>query len=79
MYSDAQNELLKDIDLSLFKENFDIHKAIEIILFTFKGYSEGQALPGKRIEDYNKEHERYKREIDEYIRVLRTVFYKEDK
>jgi hypothetical protein len=29
------------------------------------------------IEDYGKEQEHYIREIDEYIEVLRTVFYKE--
>ncbi|MGC7870153.1 TetR/AcrR family transcriptional regulator [Desulfosporosinus sp. SYSU MS00001] len=79
LYSDTKNEMLKDIDLSLFKENLDIKKAIDIIIFTLRGYSESQASPEKRVEDYNKEHERYTREIDEYIAVLRSVFYKENK
>lgn len=79
LYFDAKKEILKDIDLSLFKGNFDLEKAIEIIMFTLRGYSEAQASPEKRINDYNQEHERYIREIDEYITVLRTVFYKEDK
>nr|WP_281395968.1 TetR/AcrR family transcriptional regulator [Clostridium aciditolerans] len=76
MFFDAQKEILKDIDLSLFKENNDIQKIIDIIIYTLRGYSETQASQGKLIEDYNKEHERYIREIDEYITVLRTAFYK---
>lgn len=79
LYFDAQKEIFKDIDLSLFKANFDIQKAIDIIIFTIRGYSEAQTSPEKRIKDYSKEHERYIREIDEYITVLRTAFYKEEK
>lgn len=78
LYFDVKNEMLKNIDLSLFKENFNIEKAINIIIFTLKGYSESQTSPEKRIEDYNKEQARYIREIDEYITILRTAFYKED-
>jgi TetR/AcrR family transcriptional regulator len=77
LFQDAQKETFKDIDLSLFKANIDASKAIDIIIYTFRGYSEAQASPEKHIEDYNKEHERYIREIDDYIRVLRAAFYKE--
>ncbi|MDU4658730.1 MAG: TetR/AcrR family transcriptional regulator [Clostridium butyricum] len=76
MSLDAQKKILKDIDLSLFKENNNIQKVIDIIIYTLRGYSEAQALEGKLIEDYSKEHERYIREIDEYINLLRTAFYK---
>jgi AcrR family transcriptional regulator len=79
LYFDAQKEMFKDIDLSLFKENFDVQKAIDIIIFTLRGYSEAQTSPEKRIKDYSKEHERYIREIDEYITVLSIAFYKEDR
>ena len=78
LYYDAQKEMLKDIDVSLFKANLDIEKAVNIIMFTLRGYSESQTSSEKRIEDYQKEYERYIREIDEYIKVLRTVFYRED-
>jgi len=79
LYFDAQKEMLKDIDLSLFKANIDIEKAVNIIIFTLRGYSESQTLPKKRIEDYSKEQECYISEIDQYITVLRTVFYKGEK
>jgi AcrR family transcriptional regulator len=79
MYFDALKEILQDIDPSLFKENINIPKAVDIIVFTLRGYSEAQASPEKCVEDYSKEHERYIREMDEYITLLRTAFYKEDK
>ncbi|WP_160687612.1 TetR/AcrR family transcriptional regulator [Clostridium sp. C2-6-12] len=76
MFLDAQKKILKDINLSLFKENNNIQKVIDIIIYTLRGYSDAQTLEGKLVEDYNKEHERYIREIDEYITLLRTAFYK---
>ncbi|OPX89299.1 MAG: HTH-type transcriptional repressor KstR2 [Pelotomaculum sp. PtaB.Bin104] len=76
-YFNVQNKMLKDFDSSLFKANIDTEKALNIFLFTLRGYSESQASPKYRIEDYSKEYERYRREIDEYITVLRTAFYKE--
>ena len=79
LYFDVQKEIFKDIDLSLFKGNFDVQKAIDIIIFTIRGYSEAQSSPEKHIEDYSKEHGQYISDIDEYISVLRTVFYKEGK
>lgn len=79
MYFDAQREMRKNIDLSLFKEGFDTRRVVDVIIFTLRGYSESQTSPEKYIEDYSKEQDRYIREIDEYIKVLRTAFYKEDK
>ncbi|QHI73435.1 TetR/AcrR family transcriptional regulator [Aminipila terrae] len=79
LYFDVQNEILKNIDLSLFKKNVNTEKALNIILFTLRGYSDSQTSPNKRIEDYNKEISRYSKEIDVYISMLRTAFYKEDR
>ncbi len=77
LYFDARKEILKGIDLSLFKADIDTDKAVNIIIFTLRGYSESQTLPEKRIEDYSKEQERYISEIDGYIKMLRTAFYEE--
>jgi AcrR family transcriptional regulator len=79
LYFNAQEEILKNIDLSLFKPNLNAEKAVNIILFTLRGYSDSQTSPGKSTEDYSMEQARYKKEIDEYISVLRIAFYKEDK
>jgi len=78
LYAEASGRLLENIDLSLFKPVFEPQKAVEIILFTLKGYSEAQISPNKKIDDYRGEYGRYTKEIDEYIDILRTAFYKED-
>jgi TetR/AcrR family transcriptional regulator len=77
LYAEASSKLIEDIDMSLFKPGFDSKRTIEIILFTLKGYSETQISPGKKIDDYRSEYDRYAKEIDEYIAVLRAAFYKE--
>ena len=77
LYFDARKDLVKDFDLSLFKPGFDIEKTLNVIIFTLRGYSESQISPEKRCKDYSKEQMRYTKEIDEYITVLRTAFYKE--
>lgn len=65
--------------LHILISNINIEKAVNTIIFTLRGYSESQASPQKRIEDYSNEQERYIREIDEYITLLRRAFYKEEK
>ncbi|WMJ89042.1 TetR/AcrR family transcriptional regulator [Anaerocolumna sp. MB42-C2] len=77
LYYDVRKELFKDIDYSLFKPLVDVEKALDVIVFTLRGYSESQASPEKRCNDYSKEHNKYIKEIDEYIAVLRYAFYKE--
>lgn len=76
-YFDVQNKMLADYDASLFKVNIDPEKALNVFLFTLRGYSGAQASPKYRMEDYSKEYARYRREIEEYIIVLRTAFYQE--
>lgn len=79
LYIDTQAEILKNIDLSLFREDISSEKVIHIIFYTLRGYSDSQTIPGKKIEDYNKELDRYNKDIDEYIKVLRAALYKEMK
>ena len=76
LYTDASRNLLENIDCSLFKPNINIQRAIDIILFTLRGYSEAQTSPERTMADYKKEHQRYVREVDEYLVVLRQAFYK---
>ncbi len=77
LFIQAQEKILSNIDLSLFKPNIDVKRAIDIIVFTFKGYSEAQAKQGAKLKDYKEEYSRYIKEIDEYILTLKTAFYKE--
>jgi len=72
----AVEKALSDIDTSLFKEGIDAKKAADIILWTLNGYSTSQINVNMRMEDYQKEYERYLEELKEYIDILRESLYK---
>jgi len=72
----AVEKALSDIDTSLFKEGIDAKKAADIILWTLNGYSTSQINANMRMEDYQKEYERYLKELKEYIDILRETLYK---
>ena len=72
----AIEKALADIDTSLFKEGIDPQKAANIILWTLNGYTASQIGSNMRMEDYQKEYERYLGEIKEYISILRETLYK---
>jgi len=72
----AIDKVLADIDTSLFKDGVDPQKAANIILWTLSSYSTSQINTSKRMEDYQKEYDRYLREMKEYIETLKQAFYK---
>ena len=72
----AVERALADIDTSLFKEGIDPNKAANIALWTLNGYASSQLDSNMRVEDYQKEYERYLEEIKEYIDILRKTLYK---
>lgn len=75
---DIYPKLFYDVDTSLFREDIDPQKAIDVIVFTMEGYANKEASPGKTLEDYEPEYDRFLKEVDEYISLLRRCFYKED-
>ena len=72
----AIEKTLADIDTSLFKDGIDAKKAANMILWTLNGYSTSQINANMRMEDYQKEYERYLKELKEYIDILRDTLYK---
>jgi len=72
----AVEKALADIDTSLFKDGIDAKKAANIILWTLNGYSTSQLVTDMRMEDYQKEYDRYLKELKEYIDILRKTLYK---
>ena len=72
----AIDKVLADIDTSLFKDGVDPQKAANIILWTLSSYSTSQINTSKRMEDYQKEYDKYLREMKEYIETLKQAFYK---
>lgn len=69
-------KLFNDVDVSLFKDDIDPKKAIDVIVFTMEGYAAREASPEKTLEDYEPEYDRFLKEVDEYISLLRRCFYK---
>ena len=72
----AIEKVLADVDTSLFREGIDAKKAANIILWTLNGYSSSQIGADMRMEDYQKEYDRYLEELKEYIGILRKTLYK---
>jgi len=71
-------KLLANIDESLFKDGVDSKMAINVIRWTQIGYSNSQLeeMGSTDIKDYQKEYERYLKEIQDYFTMLRKLFYK---
>jgi AcrR family transcriptional regulator len=75
---DAIPRLLDNIDESLFKDDIDPQMAINIIRWTQLGYSNTQLadMGSSKIEDYQREYERFLVEIQAYFDMFRRMFYK---
>jgi AcrR family transcriptional regulator len=70
-------KLLENCDKSLFRDDVDVEKAVNIIRWTITGYSDSQMLDrSSSIRDYQKQYERYLSEIEEYFTMFRKLFYK---
>jgi len=67
---------LKNIDPSLFRNDVDIEKACNMMLWIIRGYSESLKKYGQKLEDYAPHYESIKKELAEYITMLRKMFYK---
>jgi len=72
----AVEKALADIDASLFKDDIDPKKAANIVMWTLNGYSTSQIDAAMRIEDYQKEYDRYLSEIKDYIGILKKTMYR---
>ncbi|MBL4930552.1 TetR/AcrR family transcriptional regulator [Clostridium paridis] len=70
---------LKDIDLSLFRDDIDKQKALEIIAMALNGILENSNLLYKSLDDYGYDNRnQFYTKLKEYVVVLRKVFYKEE-
>ena len=66
----------KNIDPSVFRDDVDIPKACNVIMWTIKGYSDSLLAYGHNFEDYTQHYETIKKELSEYMTLLRKIFYK---
>lgn len=75
-FGDIYPKLFNDIDYSLFREDIDPKKAVEVIIYTMEGYANRQVSPEKKLKDYEPEYERFLKEVDGYIDLFRKCFYR---
>ncbi|MCL2634516.1 MAG: TetR/AcrR family transcriptional regulator [Oscillospiraceae bacterium] len=82
MYKEIQASVamnaFKNIDTSIFKDDIEPQKIINIIWWTLMGYANAQVDRTKSISSYKSEYERYLSEMEEYFNIFRKIFYKEE-
>lgn len=66
--------LLQGIDTSPFKPGLDLGKAVNVIVWTFAGWSDARWAAAKRLGE-QLDLEQVFTEAEEYVDFLRTVFY----
>lgn len=66
----------ENIDFSLFKENIDVNKAIEIISWSIEGLAMREQQKLKYSKDIPLDFEKILAEMDVYLDILKQCFYK---
>ena len=64
-FQEAYTRLFNDIDYTLFRDDLNVHRALDIIVFTMESYSNTGISEDEFIKGVN-----------DYIRLLRKCFYK---
>ncbi len=76
--NDLSPRVFYDVDRSLFREDIDIDAAIGVIIYTMRSYAFNEANPNKSMIDYYGEYDRYLSDLERYIMLFRTSFYKQE-
>ena len=75
----SYDKVLENIDTSMFKEDLDIKRAMNIIFWTFEGFSNQLKEKIKALPLIELNFDEILLELDIYIEVLKKSFYKEQK
>ncbi len=76
--NDLSPRVFYDIDRSLFREDINIDAAIQVIIYTMRSYAISEANPNKSTVDYYADYDRYLQDLERYIGLFRTSFYKQE-
>ncbi len=65
-------------DYSLFRDDIDIQKSIDIIIWATKGFSDNLSAQnhGYKIEDYEPYYHKIQEDYEGYLNLMRKIFYK---
>ncbi len=69
-------QMMARADRSLFREDIDVDKALQVIYWSVQGYSAELGRRGHSAADYETTYEEIEREFAAYLAFLRGMFYK---
>lgn len=69
-------KIFKQSDKLLFRDDIDLEKAQNIILWAMNGYIDSISGYGSDIEKYQKNYDLFLQEFEKYLNILRKIFYK---
>ena len=72
----ASNKIFEGIDISRFKEDTDLKKVMNIIVWTFQGFADEFLKKSKLQVSGKVEYEKAFAEADDYLTILRNCFYR---
>lgn len=73
----SYQQFFTDIDYSKFKEGIDVEKAANIVYWSMEGFSNSYQERIKQLTLDNFELDQVYTEMDDYLELLKKVFYKE--
>jgi hypothetical protein len=74
--AESWNDMTAHVDLSLFRDDIDAAKAVDIICWTIEGYSRKWVEAGHRLSYYQERYDKMIDELDLYLEILRRLFFK---
>lgn len=69
-------QIYQNTDISLFRNDIDMEKARNIIIWTMKGFTDKLLVYGSDIENYKVHYDEITKELEEYLKILRKILYK---
>jgi TetR/AcrR family transcriptional regulator len=77
-YAEVVGKVYANIDYSKFRDDFNKSQIISIINWTVEGYSNKEVAGLKHDVLTDEKYRRWLKEIDEYMKILKKAFYKEE-
>ncbi|WP_368491044.1 TetR/AcrR family transcriptional regulator [Clostridium sp. BJN0013] len=72
----ASYKVFENIDVSKFRENVDVKKAVNVVMWTFKGFNEKLMEDAKLSPSRQIDYEKAVAEVNVYTKMLEDCFYK---
>lgn len=76
-FTESYNILLTDIETSRFRENVDIDRAINSIIWTLEGFAAREREKRERLLSNKLNYDEFLAELDMYFQLFKNSFYKD--